>query len=74
MLGIVEYFILFVLVKIYIINRNKKMKTIDLELGATLDSQKIKLGHKILEGTIKLRQEISSIKNKAKKDDVQLRE
>ena len=50
------------------------MKTIDLELGATLDSQKIKLGHKILEGTIKLRQEISSIKNKAKKDYVQLRE
>ena len=37
------------------------MKTIDLELGATLDNQKIKLGHRVLEGTTrKLRQEISS--------------
>ena len=51
------------------------MKNIDLELCATLDNQKIKLGHKVLEGTTrKLRQEISSIKNKAKKDYVQLRE
>ena len=53
------------------------MKTTDLELGASFDSQKIKLGLflVVLEETIgKLRQEISSIRNKAKKDYVQLRE
>ena len=53
------------------------MKTIDKELYVTLDGQKIKLGLflVVLEGTTwKLKQEISSIKNKAKKDYVQLRE
>ena len=53
------------------------MKTINLELGVSLDSQKINLGLFVLvpKGTTeKLRQEISSIKNKTNKYHVLFRE
>ena len=53
------------------------MKTINLELGVSLDSQKVNLGLFVLvqKGTTaKLRQEISSIKKKTNKYHVLCRE